>query len=236
MFFLCVRSISDGKFLCCFDKMLCLRKLVGWGKRLAYWKLSLSLRLFFVFSLVMANFVFVKCASYCNRLVSLFTGRLGAEFVVKAVLKRGVKRGVLHAVSLILLVVFMGGVLADSADAVNSVASGKPVIRGVVAVGESLFADVSGVRDLDGVPSSFVYQWVRVDGGVEEDISGATLAIYNVVSADESKLLKVKVSFIDGVGYSEGPLASDSTGAVLDAAPSVSHGTKLFGTISLSRF
>ena len=130
----------------------------------------------------------------------------------------------------------MGVILADSADAVNSVASGKPVIGGVVAVGESLFADVSGVRDLDGVSSSFVYQWVRVDGGVEEDISGATLAIYNVVSADEGKLLKVKVSFIDGVGYSEGPLASDSTGAVLDAAPIVSHGTKLFGTISLSGF
>ena len=130
----------------------------------------------------------------------------------------------------------MGGVLADSADAVNSVASGKPVIRGVVAVGESLFADVSGVRDLDGVPSSFVYQWVRVDGGVEEDISGATLAIYNVVSADEGKLLKVKVSFIDDVGFSEGPLASDSTGAVLAAAPIVPHGTKLSGTISLSGF
>ena len=174
--------------------------------------------------------------SHALRLVSFFTGGLGGEFVVKAVLKRGVKRGVLHAVSLILLVVFMGGVLAESADAVNSVASGKPVIGGVVAVGESLFADVSGVRDIDGVPSSFVYQWVRVDGGVEEDISGATLAIYNVVSADESKLLKVKVSFIDGVGYAEGPLVSDSTGAVLDAAPIVSHGTKLSGTISLSGF
>ena len=216
--------------------MLRLRKLVGWGERLAYWKSSLSLRLFFVFSLVVANFVFAKCALYGGCLVSFFTGRLGAEFVVKAVLKRGVKRGVLHAVSLILLVVFMGGVLADSADAVNSVASGKPVVKGVVAVGESLFADVSGVRDLDGVSSSFVYQWVRVDGGVEEDISGATLAIYNVVSADEGKLLKVKVSFIDGVGYSEGPLVSDSTGAVLDAAPIVPHGTKLSGSISLSGF
>ena len=60
MFFLCVRSIDDGKILCYFDKMLRLRKLVGWGERLAYWKSSLSLRLFFVFSLVMANFVFVS--------------------------------------------------------------------------------------------------------------------------------------------------------------------------------
>ena len=68
----------------------------------------------------------------------------------------------------------------------------------------------------------------------EEDIPGATLAIYNVVSADEGKLLKVKVSFIDGEGYSEGPLASDSTGAVLDAAPIVSHGTKLPGTLSIT--
>ena len=122
--------------------------------------------------------------------------------------------------------------------ATNRVASGKPVIRGVVAVGESLFADVSGVRDLNGIPGSFSYQWVRVDGGVEENISGsgATLAIYNVVSADEGKLLKVKVSFIDGSGFSEGPLVSDSTGAVLDAVPSFSHGTKLSGTISLGGF
>ena len=126
----------------------------------------------------------------------------------------------------------VSGVVRDSFG--NAPATGKPVIRGVVAVGESLFADVSGVRDLNGVPSSFVYQWVRVDGGVEEDISGATLAIYNVVSVDEGKLLKVKVSFIDGEGYSEGPLASDSTGAVLDAAPSVSHGTKLPGTLSIT--
>ena len=116
----------------------------------------------------------------------------------------------------------------------NRVASGKPVIRGVVAVGESLFADVSGVRDLNGRPSFFSYQWVRVDGGAEEDIPGATLAIYNVVSADEGKLLKVKVSFIDGRGYAEGPLASDSTGVVLDAAPSFSHGTKLSGTLLIT--
>ena len=116
----------------------------------------------------------------------------------------------------------------------NSPATGKPVIRGVVAVGESLLADVSGVRDLDGVPSSFVYQWVRVDNGSEEDISGATRAIYNVVSADEGKLLKIKVGFIDGEGYSEDSLASDFTGAVLDAAPSVSHGTNLPGTLSIT--
>ena len=99
--------------------MLRLRKLVGWGKRLAYWKLSLSLRLFFVFSLVMADFVFVKCASYGNRLVSLFTGRLGDEFVVKAVLKKGVKRGVLPVVYLFLLVVFMAVILAVPVSAVK---------------------------------------------------------------------------------------------------------------------
>ena len=124
---------------------------------------------------------------------------------------------------------------ADPLPDVNHVPSGKPVIRGVVAVGESLFADVSGVRDLNGIPGSFSYQWVRVDGGVEENISGsgATLAIYNVVSADEGKLLKVKVSFIDGSGFSEGPLASDSTGAVLDAAPIVPHGTRLSAAITL---
>ena len=115
-FFSRVRSIDDGKILCFFDKMLRLRKLVGWGKRLAYWKPSLSLRLFFVFSLVAASSVFAKCASYGGCLVSLFTGRVGDEFVVKAV-KRGVKRGVLPVVYLALMGVFMSVILADPVSA-----------------------------------------------------------------------------------------------------------------------
>ena len=96
----------------------------------------------------------------------------------------------------------------------NRVASGKPVISGVAAVGGSLFADVSGVRDLNGLPSSFVYQWVRVDGGTEADISGATGSTYVLVADDVGKRLKVEVSFVDKDGYVEGPLVSDPTGLV----------------------
>ena len=100
----------------------------------------------------------------------------------------------------------------------NRVASGKPVINGTVQVGQTLTVDTSGIRDQDGIPSSFTYQWVRVDSGTETDILGATGSTYTVVSDDGGKRLKVKVSFIDTGGFSEGPLASDATVTVLSAS------------------
>ena len=97
---------------------------------------------------------------------------------------------------------------------VNSPAVGKPGITGAVRVGEVLTVDVSGIADSDGVPSLFSYQWVRVDGGDEVDISGATGSTYQLVSVDVGKKLKVEVSFVDDGGFSEGPLASDATALV----------------------
>ena len=97
---------------------------------------------------------------------------------------------------------------------VNSPAIGKPGITGAVRVGEVLTVDVSGIADSDGVPSLFSYQWVRVDGSDEDDISGATGSTYQLVSADVGKKLKVEVSFVDDGGFSEGPLVSDATALV----------------------
>ena len=111
----------------------------------------------------------------------------------------------------------------------TSAAVGKPVITGVVRVGEVLAVDVSGINDSDGVPSSFVYQWVRVDGGSETDISGAVGGTYRVVSVDEGKKLKVEVSFVDGGGFSEGPLVSVVTGTV---APEVVNSPPVFTSSS----
>ena len=110
----------------------------------------------------------------------------------------------------------------------NLVASGKPVINGTVQVGQTLTVDTSGIRDQDGIPSSFTYQWVRVDSGTETDILGATGSTYTVVSDDRGKRLKVKVSFIDTGGFSEGPLASDATALVtvpVNNPPVFRHGS-----------
>ena len=107
----------------------------------------------------------------------------------------------------------------------NFVTSGKPVITGNVRVGRTLFAGVSGIEDRDGLPDFFDYQWVRVDNGVETDIPGASHSIYVPVSDDAGKRLKVKVSFTDGGGFSEGPLFSDLTGVVM--VEDVDHGTRL---------
>ena len=84
------------------------------------------------------------------------------------------------------------------AAAPNSAATGAPTITGTAQVGETLTAATSGIMDTDGLTNvSYTYQWVRVDGSTEADISGATASIYTLVAADEGKTIKVKVSFTD---------------------------------------
>ena len=57
------------------------------------------------------------------------------------------------------------------------------------------------IMDTDGLPSSFTYQWVRVDAdGMSNpaDIADATAATYPLTAADAGKKIKVQVSFTDG--------------------------------------
>ena len=100
-------------------------------------------------------------------------------------------------------------------------ASLKMNIRGTVGagaeVGEVLAADTTGITDANGVPTdpnAFTYQWVRVDSGTDADITGATAPYYYPTEDDVGKTLKVKVSFTDDDGYSEGPLTSEASAAV----------------------
>ena len=90
----------------------------------------------------------------------------------------------------------------------NNPATGKPVISGTAEVGQMLTAVTSSIADADGLPSSLAYQWVRVDAGVETDISGATSSTYTLVTGDEGKKFRVKVSFTDDLGGVE-ELTSD---------------------------
>ena len=82
----------------------------------------------------------------------------------------------------------------------NNAATGEPAISGTAQAGQALTADASPIMDADGVPSSFTYQWVRVDAdGMSNpaDITDATAATYTLTAADAGKKIKVKVSFTD---------------------------------------
>ena len=101
----------------------------------------------------------------------------------------------------------------------NSPATGLPTISGTVQVDETLTADTSGISDADGLTNvSYSYQWIRNDGTNDSDIGGQTGSTYTLVSADEGKTIKVRVSFTDDAGNEE-TLTSAATAAVA-AAPS----------------
>ena len=102
----------------------------------------------------------------------------------------------------------------DETVVVNNDATGAPTISGVAQVGGMLTADVSAIRDLDGLPSGFDYRWVRIaSGGGKTDI-GTNMSRYSPTYADVGSTIGVEVSFTDGKGYPEGPLASVATAAV----------------------
>ena len=90
--------------------------------------------------------------------------------------------------------------------AVNDAATGLPTISGTARVGQELTASKGTIADdADGLPevSTFTWQWLRVSGGSDTAISGATSQTYTVVAADAGKKFKVKVSFTDLDGHAE---------------------------------
>ena len=100
-------------------------------------------------------------------------------------------------------------------------ATGAPVITGTPQVGQELTAGKGTIDDDDTEPATFpddyTFQWVRVVGGTDEAIAGATDDTYTPVPDDVGHPLEVEVSFIDGGGTGE-TLASAATAAVVAAA------------------
>ncbi len=61
-------------------------------------------------------------------------------------------------------------------------------------------ADPSGIADADGLDNAtFTYQWLADN----VDISGATGDSYTLTDSEESKAVKVTVSFTDAAGNEE---------------------------------
>ena len=103
----------------------------------------------------------------------------------------------------------------DVPEPTNSTATGAPTISGTAQVGKTLTADISGIKDENGLDRvKFHYQWVSSDGTDEEDIEGGTDASYVLVAADEGRFIKVWVSFTDRGGYAES-VPSAATEAVV---------------------
>ena len=102
----------------------------------------------------------------------------------------------------------------------NNAATGAPTISGTVAVGHTLMAATGTIADVDGVPTTLTYQWLRVDGANETDITGATESSYTVSAADIGKTLKVKVGFTDNLSGEES--RSSAATATVAQPPTVS--------------
>ena len=108
----------------------------------------------------------------------------------------------------------------------NTDATGQPLITGTARVGGELTATKNTIADTDGLPVQFpddyTFEWVRVDATDTETPIGTDSNNYMVLSADVGSTIRVDVSFTDGAGNSEGPLASAETAVVVaNTAPTV---------------
>ena len=120
-------------------------------------------------------------------------------------------------------------------DDTNNAATGAPTISGFAQVQQTLTAATSGIMDTDGLTSvTYSYQWIRVDGGTDSDISGATSSTYTLAAADQGKTVKVKVTFQDDDGNSE-ELTSTATAAVVAAARSCTTGNAWCATLTVAQ-
>ena len=89
-------------------------------------------------------------------------------------------------------------------EAPNSPATGRPSISGMLEAGHTLTASTSNIRDDDGLSNrAFTFQWVRVDGATETNISGADAQVYTLTVDDVGFKIKLVVGFLDDLGEPE---------------------------------
>ena len=98
----------------------------------------------------------------------------------------------------------------------NTAATGEPTISGTPQVEQTLTADTSAISDGDGLSNvSYQYQWLR-DGA---DIAGQTNSTYRLVSADQDKTIKVRVTFRDDADNAESLTSAATTAVLARSAP-----------------
>ena len=100
----------------------------------------------------------------------------------------------------------------------NTAATGEPTISGTPQVEQTLTADTSAISDGDGLSNvSYQYQWLR-DGA---DIAGQTNSTYRLVSADQDKTIKVRVTFRDDADNAESLTSAATTAVAARPTPAV---------------
>ncbi len=100
----------------------------------------------------------------------------------------------------------------------NTAATGEPTISGTPQVDETLTADTSTISDEDGLANvSYQYQWLRDDA----DIAGQTNSTYRLVSADEGKTIRVRVTFRDDADNAESLTSAATTAVAAQPTPAV---------------
>ena len=101
---------------------------------------------------------------------------------------------------------------------------GAPTISGIAQVGRKLTALTAPITDDDGLDGvTFNYQWVRVDGASEADITGATSRKYTLTGDDQGKKVKVTVSYTDNADNNDS-VTSDASATILPRANSAATG------------
>ena len=94
----------------------------------------------------------------------------------------------------------------------NNAATGQPTISGTPQTQQTLTVSTAGIQDVDGLPATFNYQWMRysADGTTFETNIGTNSKEYLLVLDDERKRIRVGITgFIDGKDNDEGPFLSD---------------------------
>ena len=80
----------------------------------------------------------------------------------------------------------------------NNEPTGRPTISGTAEVGRTLTADATSIQDADGLTNrNFSYQWVRINGQTEDNITGAVSQQYVLTNDELGLKVKVEVRFVD---------------------------------------
>jgi Ca2+-binding RTX toxin-like protein len=100
-------------------------------------------------------------------------------------------------------------------------ATGSPAIvdanGGTPTEGEGLSATTAGIADPNGIAGAFSFQWQvapvgTAPNGVWTDIAGATASTFTPAQAQVGQILRVAVSFTDGIGTLERVISAPTSG------------------------
>ena len=127
---------------------------------------------------------------------------------------RGLRRagpGLAGPALMVLVVLAFAALAAPAWAQGNNAATGIVTISGLEKRGARLTVSTSPIRDADGLTRAnngeagyaYAWKWIRVDGGDETDIPGATSRSYTLAEADVGRRVRVRMSFQDDNGVAE---------------------------------